>query len=144
MLNAMTVISSMGAVVTAVAVPLGAALWAWAPQHADIPDPGPSATPEQVVQTYLQAVTVRDFDTANALVLARHLRYGRLDPAPRYTDLQVEPVDGGSSESSSEFTEVARVAAACRRDGAQQASHREYTLVRSADRGWRIVDSVAA
>lgn len=85
-----TLISSVGAALTGVVLTFGMALWAWAPQRADVPDPAPSADPQQVVQTYLDAVSARDFATANALVLAPSLRHGRLDPAPSYHDVLVE------------------------------------------------------
>ncbi len=138
----MTLISSTGAALTAAAVPVGAALWAWAPQHADIPDPGPSASPEQVVQVYLEAVSARDFETANALVLGQQLQYGRLDPAPRYADVRVEGATTG--ERISGFADTSQVTATFRQDDADPLTRREYTLVRSQDgQAWRIVDQTA-
>ena len=138
----MTLISSTGAALTAAAVTVGAALWAWAPQRADIPDPGPSASPEQVVQVYLEAVSARDFQTANTLVLGQQLRYGRLARAPRYVDLRVEGATAG--ERLSRYAETSQVTATYRQDDAGPLTRREYTLVRSQDgQAWRIVDQTA-
>ncbi len=49
------------------AVVLCVAVLIWSAPRAQVPVPGPQATPEQVVRAYVAAVNARDFTTANAI-----------------------------------------------------------------------------
>ncbi len=133
-----TLISSAGAGITAAVVALGAAVVAWAPQHTDVPDPAPSAGPEQVVASYLDAVSARDFGTANSLVLAQRLEYGRLDRAPRYLDVEIgesEQVEGATAS----FPDTVAVPVSARLGSDEPARSWRVTLMRTTDDAWRIV-----
>ncbi|XVX20074.1 hypothetical protein ACQP1U_17600 [Actinomycetota bacterium] len=74
-----------------------AALWLWARPRADVPLPGPEATPEQVAAAYVAAVNGRDFDTANAIHVGDRENpwvFGRFERAPRMDNLRIgTPVD---------------------------------------------------
>ncbi|MBL8932771.1 MAG: hypothetical protein JNL54_21830 [Kineosporiaceae bacterium] len=126
----------------------------WAPPRADVPDPAPDAAPAQVVQAYLAAVSARDFDTANKLVLPAWFRHGRLDRAPVYRDLRVgeprnlkpaDPAGGGSSADA--FTQAVAVPSSYRLSGGDvpgQDGLTEWTwiLARNTDDArWLIIDA---
>ncbi|MBK7624342.1 MAG: hypothetical protein IPJ14_17185 [Kineosporiaceae bacterium] len=126
----------------------------WAPARIDIADPAPSASPEQVVEVYLTAVTARDFATANRLTLGDRFRYSRLDRAPRYLELRVgpaqnlkpgDPTDGQSSADA--FAQAARVPVSFHLHGGDTSqtdgpTEFGYLVVRNDDsEPWLIVDS---
>ncbi|MDF9718062.1 hypothetical protein INN71_13430 [Nocardioides sp. ChNu-153] len=54
------------AVGTTLAVAAGA-VWVVTSPRGDVPLPGPDATPEEVVVAYAEAISARDFATANAI-----------------------------------------------------------------------------
>ncbi len=62
----------------------------WAAPRDDVPVPGPEATPEQVVEACLDAVSARDFATANTIDARPDTDLERFSRPTHTTDVQVQ------------------------------------------------------
>lgn len=117
--------------------------------------PPVGASPEQVVQTYLEAMNAWDVDTINALVVRDHLRRSRFDSRWTVSEIGVatatpESVSGGTAAEG--WGQAVRVAVTFRTIHAPDITIPEgeqmswgYLLVRRGDTDpWRIIDQGVA
>ncbi|NNM46596.1 hypothetical protein [Knoellia koreensis] len=143
-----------GTALVAVVVAVAVGVFLVVRPTADVADPGPSATPEQVVRAYVDAVNARDFATANRIAGVEHMRYSRFDRAGRFDDLTITGADritrasDGSRSSGDDYAQAWHVRFTARQSGHDISMGPEgtiqwgYVVVRnSGAQPWRIIDA---
>ena len=130
---AVPLLAATGVVVAA------AGVLVWSAPRADITDPGPDATPVQVVQAYVAAVAARDFDTANFINARPGSDLGRFS-RPMYMDhLKVSGTQIVGREAYVRFT------ADYHRDNSlTDGQEWGYVLMRGRDEVWHITSAGVA
>lgn len=111
----------------------------WAVPKADIPAPGPNATPAQVVAAYVAAYNARDFDTSNAIDGRQRSDNGRFSRTGRWDDLDITRVDAMSQNRTwVRFTFTPHGI-----PGFESGDRQDFGLIlqRQADGLWHIVDA---
>jgi hypothetical protein len=125
----------LSSVVVLLCLTAGAA-FAWSAPRADVALPGPDATPEQVVTAYIEAVNVRDFDTANAIDARPGPDLGRFSRPMRTHDVRMEKTVPAGSSAHVLFTADFEGG-----DGTVEDGLWGYHLDRGRDGLWRITDA---
>ena len=128
-----------------VAVPLVALLAAvagtlwWSAPREDVADPGPDATPEQVVLAYIEAVNARDFETANRIDARPGEDHGRFSRPMQTHDVEQlrTLTEGGAAH-------VVFTADFDNTDGSLEDGPWGYHLERGDDGLWHITDAGVA
>ncbi|QNN52542.1 hypothetical protein [Nocardioides mesophilus] len=125
--------------VVAAAGLLGALVLVWAAPRGQVAVPGPDATPEQVVAAYLEAVDVRDFDTANAIDDRDGSTLGRFS-----RPMQAHRVRMKETETHGASAHVLFTADFEGGDGTVEDGLWGYYLHRAGDGLWHITDAGVA
>lgn len=117
------------------------AVLVWSAPRSQIPVPGSGATPEEVVLAYIEAVTERDFDTANAIDGRPGSDLGRFSRPMRVRDVSDIRVTGRGRTAHVTFKADLRGTDASMDDGRQWWG---YALERDGSGRWLIVDAGVA
>ncbi|WP_157210210.1 hypothetical protein [Nocardioides aequoreus] len=131
--------TGLGAIAAGATVVLVAVGFVWSAPRADVPLPGPDATPEQVVRTYVEAVNGRDFETANQIDVrpGTELHRWSRPPKTRILELGETTLDGGRAY-------VPFTADVDGGDGTVADGAWGYYLQRGHDGSWHIIDAGVA
>lgn len=121
-------------------VGIGSGVVAWSAPRGQVPLPGRDATPEQVVTAYVDAVRVRDFETANAIDARPEPDLGRFSHPLTMTDIEIlsERRVGGAAYVS--FVADYKHSDASLTDGQRWG----FVLERGSDDRWHITDAGVA
>ncbi|HWJ82243.1 MAG TPA: hypothetical protein VNS55_08415 [Nocardioides sp.] len=130
----------MGAIVVGFAAVVAVSGWLLTAPRAEVPVPGPDATPAEVVTAYVDAINARDFDTANAIDGRDGHDLGRFSRAGRMDDLRIISVDRDGRSMHVLFEADFSGMDASMED----VSEWGYYLRRGADGCWHIEDAGVA